>query len=188
MNAEGPSTDQIVGIDQTDVDGEPPEFDLTPRTGAGGGRGRGGNRRRWLAAGVLVVVLVAAGFLVSKALGSATDYFYQADQAVAHRANLGTHRFRIQGTVADTPTSAKITDNTQRINFRLVANGVEVPVVYTGSDPPALFARCEPVVIVGNWQSKADDAPFVGSQIIIKHTESYSAEHAARLKSDPTCR
>lgn len=136
---------------------------------------------------MLLVILVAAGFLVTKALGSATDYFYQADEAVAHRADLGTRRFRIQGTVADTPHSVSVTENTQKIRFELVANDVTVPVVYTGSDPPALFDRCEPVVIVGHWESETDDAPFIGTQIIIKHTESYTADHAERMKSDPAC-
>ncbi|MBS1847870.1 MAG: cytochrome c maturation protein CcmE [Actinobacteria bacterium] len=184
------SGDDRVGLDQLDADGEPPEFDLTPReprpsdSGARGGR----NRRRWIAAVVLLVVVAAAAFLVTKALGSATDYFYQADQAVAHRSDLGTQRFRVQGTVANTPSAAKLTENSQKIEFQLAANGVTVPVIYTGSDPPALFARCEPVVIVGHWQSKADDAPFIGTQIIIKHTESYTAEHADRMKSDPECR
>lgn len=192
MSVDDGTRDRIVEIDQVDSDGEPPEFDLTPRSPAGGsgdgsGGGSGATKRRWIAAGVLVLIVAAAGFLVTKALGSATDYFYQADEAVARKADLGTRRFRIQGTVADDPTAVAITNNTQKIRFELTANGVTVPVVYTGSDPPALFARCEPVVIVGNWESTADDASFVGTQIIIKHTESYSADHADRMKSDPTC-
>ncbi len=178
-----------VGVDQLDADGEPPEFDVTPRTGpADPGRQRGRHRRRWMAVGVLVVIAAAAGFLVTKALGSATDYFYQVDEAVAHRGDLGTRTFRIQGTVADDPTGVHIANNTQRIHFELKANGITAPVVYTGSDPPALFKHCEPVVIVGNWESTRADAPFIGTQIIIKHTESYSAEHANRLKTDPNCR
>lgn len=175
-----------VGIDQVDVDGEPPEFDLTPRPAASPG-GRGTTRRRWIAAAALVVVAGTAGFLVTKALGSATDYFYRVDEAVANRAELGTSRFRIQGTVADEPTSVTVTDNTQRIDFTLTANGVTVPVVYTGSDPPALFDACEPVVIVGNWDSVGPDATFEGTQIIIKHSETYEADHAERLRSDPDC-
>ncbi len=187
MTGDDTRRDEPIGLDQVDADGEPPEFDLTPRTSASGPVGRGGPRRRWMAAGVLVVILASAGFLVSKALGSATDYFYQVDEAVAHRADLGTRRFRVQGTVANTPQTVSLTENTQKIDFDLTANGVTVPVVYTGSDPPALFKACEPVVIVGNWQSEADDARFVGTQIIIKHTETYTAEHENRMKADPAC-
>lgn len=175
-------------LDQIDADGEPPEFDLTPRAPArAGGARSGGGSRRWVALGVLVVLAVAAGFLVSKALGGATDYFYQVDEAVAQRPQLGTRQFRIQGTVTNTPQGVKIDQNTQRVTFELAAKNIRANVVYTGSDPPSLFKRCEPVVIVGHWKSAAESAPFVGDQIIIKHTESYTSEHAARLKSDPTC-
>lgn len=175
-------------LDQLDADGEPPEFDLTPRAPARGDAGRSGRgSRRWVALGVLVLLAAAAGFLVSKALGGATDYFYQVDEAVAQRPQLGTRRFRIQGTVTDTPQGVRIDQNTQRVTFELVANDIRANVVYTGSDPPSLFKRCEPVVIVGHWGSSHEASPFVGDQIIIKHTESYTSEHAARMKSDPAC-
>lgn len=180
-----PQDDERVGIDQVTSDGEPPEFDLRPRT-TDTGPGRG-HRRRWLAVGVLVVVVAAAGFLVTKTLGSATDYFHQVDEAVAQRADLGTRRFRIQGTVVNEPTKVRMDGNQQVIDFVLGANGVTAPVVYTGSDPPALFKRCEPVVIVGHWESSAPDAPFVGSQIIIKHDENYTEAHADRMDADATC-
>lgn len=171
-----------------DVDGEPPEFDLAPQDPIKDtAKGQGVNRRRWMAIGVLVVIAVAAGFLVTKALGSATDYFYQVDEAVAHRGDLGTRRFRIQGSVANSPQSVTLRNNQQRIDFSLSANGITVPVTYTGSDPPALFRKCEPVVIVGNWESKADNARFVGTQIIIKHTESYTAEHKDRMTAPTSC-
>ena len=189
MSSDDGVNDEVVGLDQVDADGEPPEFDLTPRTSTKGAAPVGGDKRkRLLAAGVLVIIAFAAGFLVTKALGSATDYFYRVDEAVAHRANLGTRRFRIQGTVTNSPKSVKLTENSQKIRFSVEANGVTVPVIYVGSDPPALFARCEPVVIAGHWQSSADNAPFIGSQIIIKHTENYSAKHADRLQADPTCK
>ena len=73
------------------------------------------------------------------------------------------------------------------MTFELVANDIRANVVYTGSDPPSLFKRCEPVVIVGHWGRRREASPFVGDQIIIKHTESYTAEHTARMKSDPAC-
>lgn len=174
-------------LDQIDADGEPPEFDLSPRTSGDGSRGARASRTRWMALGFLVLLVAVGGFLVSKALGGATDYFYRVDEAVANRNDLGTRRFRIQGMVVDTPKGGTTPDNKQRITFSLTANGVQSPIVYTGSDPPALFKKCEPVIIVGHWKSKDGSAPFLGDQIIIKHTETYTAEHAERVKIDPTC-
>ena len=48
---------------------------------------------------MLVLVVVAAGFILTQALGSAATYYYNADQAVAKRSSLGDKDFRIQGTV-----------------------------------------------------------------------------------------
>lgn len=174
-------------LDQIDADGEPPEFDLTPRTSAGASRKTTSTRSKWVAAGVLVVLVACAGFLVSKALGGATDYFYRVDQAVANRPQLGTKRFRIQGTVVDNPSGGLTKANKQRITFSLLAAGITAPIVYTGSDPPALFKKCEPVLIVGHWASSASDAPFLGDQIIIKHSENYTAEHESRVSVDKAC-
>ena len=48
---------------------------------------------------VLAVIAGALAFLVIKGLDNATTYFKNADEAVAQRQSLGTHRFRLQGTV-----------------------------------------------------------------------------------------
>lgn len=175
-------------LDQLTPDGEPPEFDLTPNSTRKSRTSAGNRKSRLMALGVLIVLVAAAGFLVSKALGGATTYFYRVDQAVANQNSLGTRRFRIQGTVMNAPQGTKITNNQQRITFRLSANNISVPVVYEGSDPPALFQKCEPVLLVGSWASKVQGAKFVGDEIIIKHTESYTAEHANRLKDGSGCK
>ena len=47
----------------------------------------------------ILVILAVAGFVLVNALGDATLFFYNADEAVAQQAELGTDRFRLQGTV-----------------------------------------------------------------------------------------
>ena len=56
-------------------------------------------RRSPWAYGALVVVLLALGVVVWKGLSSASLYFYNADEAVEQREDLGDKRFRLQGTV-----------------------------------------------------------------------------------------
>ena len=76
-------------LDQVGSDGEPPEFDLTPRTSeADSGHPTGRRRRNVGALAFLGVLVVAAGFIVSQALGSATQYFYTADYTAAHPGRL----------------------------------------------------------------------------------------------------
>lgn len=179
-------TDQNVELDQISPDGEPPEFDLTPQKSAGSHGGRMPRNRKWFALVVLLALVGAGAFLLSN-LGGATEYFHRVDEAVAMRSQLGTQRFRIQGTVVTPPKGRSIENNKQRISFVIEANGVTAPVVYTGSDPPALFKRCEPVLIVGNWSADAQNEAFLGDQIIIKHDENYSADHKDRLQTTSKC-
>ncbi len=171
-----------VELDELDVDGEPPAFDLTPRTAGSAGvpRVKRGNRK-WLAVGVLAVLAAVTGVVITQALGNATEYFYRVDEAVAQRADLGSRRFRMQGAVSGEPVRRALAGGDQEATFALVANGVKAKVEYRGGEPPALFKPCEPVVIVGKW----DGDVFRSDQIIVKHTETYSEKHPERV--DPTC-
>jgi len=137
-------------------------------------RGTFGSRRRLTIAAV--VILAALGFLVFQGLGNATVYFKTADEAVRDKAKLGSHRFRIEGTVLQ-GTERNMGDD--GLAFTITANGVEVPVVHRGSEPP-LFKEATvppPVVLEGHFQGDT----FSSDRIIVKHTESYTAQHPDRV-------
>jgi cytochrome c-type biogenesis protein CcmE len=123
------------------------------------------------------VILVALGFLVFQGLGNATVFFKTADEAVAQRAKLGTHRFRIEGTVV--PNS--VVENGDSVAFQIASKGVIVPIVHHG-DEPALFKSATvppPVVLEGHFAQGAD--VFESDRIIVKHTESYTQQHPDRI-------
>ncbi len=123
-----------------------------------------------------VVALAAIGFLVSKGLGSATVYFKTADEAVAERQDLGTRRFRIQGTVQP----GTIRQDEGRLLFSILGEqGALVPVVHVGGQPTGLFKDSIPVVLEGRW---AGDGPaYASDKIIVKHSETYRAQNPARV-------
>ena len=80
-------------------------MELTPRTGPDSEGGddavsvvRGKRRVSLPAMALLVAVVAIAGFVMVKALGSATTFYRNADEAVAQRDSLGVKRFRLQGT------------------------------------------------------------------------------------------
>ncbi len=54
---------------------------------------------------VIALVCGAIAFLLVQGLGNATTYFRNADEALADREDLGTSRFRLQGTVVDVARS-----------------------------------------------------------------------------------
>ena len=144
-----------------------PDLDLTPRTGAT-------RRRRGLPAAIAIVaVLAALGFIAVKALGDASVFFLNADEAVAQRADLGDDRFRLQGTVVDD----SVTETDDGVTFQVEFNDVTVDVVHRG-DPPELFQPNIPVVLEGNW----DGEVFASDRILVKHSSEYEAEHEDRLQ------
>lgn len=161
-------------------------LDLSPRQVAAGPDGRGrasvvGGGRRLAGVGVVLVVLAVGAFAVSQALGDATLFFRNADEAVAQRDELGTDRFRLQGLVA----AGTVESYPGGVAFDVTYNGVAVPVEHTG-DPQELFQEDIPVVLEGRWSSTADDAVFLSDRMLVKHDENYDAEHPGRSGDGPS--
>jgi len=126
---------------------------------------------------VLVVLLGATGFLLIKVVGDASLYYYNADEAVAKKAQLGDHRFRIQGTYVGTSTD----EPDGSIEFHIAFNGTRVAVDHSGSEP-ALFKPGVPVVLEGRWSDRG--TTFLSDRIEVKHGEDYRAKHPDRVPSD----
>ncbi|HZU72165.1 MAG TPA: cytochrome c maturation protein CcmE [Acidimicrobiales bacterium] len=127
-------------------------------------------RRAWVA---VLVALGAIGFLLAKGLGSATEYFLTADQAVHQRATLGAERFRIEGTVVP----GTVTSAGRQVRFDIENAGVRVAVVNTGY-PPQLFQPGIPVVLEGYFSGST----FESDLIMVKHSADYVAKYPARVR------
>jgi len=148
--------------------------ELTPRTGPDPAGPVAPRRRRspW-AYGALVVVLVGLGVVAYQGLTSASLYFYNADEAVEQKTDLGDKRFRLQGSVLDDVQSTDA-----GVTFTVKFNGIEVPVRHDG-DPPELFEPGIPVVLEGRWSPSGD--AFDSDAIRVKHSEEYEADNGDRL-------
>jgi len=132
-------------------------------------------RRRKLVAGL--VIAAALGFLLLRAVGDATVYFKTADEAVAERAELGSHRFRIEGLVV--PGSVR--DGDSEVDFTIRGQqGAIVNVVHKG-DVPELFQPDIPVVMEGRFVGQN----FESDRILVKHTNEYKAENPDRVEEYP---
>ncbi|HEY4375651.1 MAG TPA: cytochrome c maturation protein CcmE [Acidimicrobiales bacterium] len=161
MDVTGPSGVDLDGPDDRDLDDG--GLDLTPRTDRV--PSHRGPRRHWGAVAFLVILVLVAGFIVTKALGSATLFYKNADEAVRDKASLGTKTFRIQGVVNDKPRDAG-----NAVDFQIAYHGVAVKVRHTGSEP-ALFKAGLPIVAEGHWNAAGTE--FDSVQILVKHTEDY---------------
>jgi cytochrome c-type biogenesis protein CcmE len=159
---------QAAGDDLEASDTGAQDLDLTPR------RPPKPRARRGWAIVVIVLVLGALAFVATKALSDASLFFYNADEAVAKREELGDTRFRLQGTVED----GTIVDTGDGVDFAVVFNSVEVEVHHRG-DPPELFKAGEPVVLEGRWDRSVD--VFASDRMLVKHDERYDAENEDRI-------
>ena len=146
-------------------------MELTPRTSETPRR----RRRRLPTSLVLAALVLVSGFLVVKALGSASTFYRNVDEAVAQKQSLGTTRFRLQGTVA--PCTIERTGD--GVSFEVSYNGVEIPVNHVG-DPPEMFKENEAVLLEGQFAPDGSDT-FRSNLMIVKHSEVYMESEGDRL-------
>lgn len=152
--------------------------------------------RRVLAILIVAAVVLAVTALVVFLLGDATLFFYNADEAVERRAELGSERFRVQGTPLDGSITETFRDDQPVLAFSIGFEGSIVDVVHSG-DPRELFQPGVPVVLEGNWTPGpapvdsagrgallADDGWFFASdRMLVKHDNDYRdrADYDARV-------
>ena len=163
--------------DEASADELAPEgLDLTPRAPRTSRSGATG-QRKWPWFIVLIVIVVGIGFVVSKAISDATLFFYNADEAVQMRDELGDKLFRLQGTV-ESGTTERTADG---VAFKVAFNGVEVVVAHQG-DPPDMFSDQIPVVLEGHWAVADGEPVFDSDFMLVKHGDTYVAENSDRLE------
>ncbi|MFQ5556097.1 MAG: cytochrome c maturation protein CcmE [Acidimicrobiales bacterium] len=166
------------------------ETDLTPRPPRRGRPQRHGLRRLvpWV---VTVGVAVGVVFLVANLLGDAALFFYNADEAVARRAELNDDRFTLQGSPIEGTITEGFRGDETVVAFSIAFNGTVIDVVHLG-DPPELFQPGVPVVLDGAWVSGeppvsefsplADDGwHFASDRMRVKHDNDYRNGNEDRL-------
>ena len=169
-------------MDVTEPGGDAP-LDLTPRTGPDGSAPRRPRRSRGRAvlSGLVIVGLLGAiGFVLVRQLDGASLYYYNVDEAVAQRDEIGDRSIRIQGTVVGEPETQ---GDAETLVFSLAFEGESVDVRHVGAEPPPLFEAGVPSVLEGRF---ADDGTFVSERIVIKHSEEYREDNPDHVSSSPS--
>lgn len=154
-------------------------LDLTPR--------RVGTARRtprWVLVAVLVAVAVAIVTMIWFLVRN-TSSFYEADEAVARRDDLGDRRIQLLGAPITTGEDLTVGAETGQA-FSVVFDGVTADVVFLGTTAD-LFQPNVPVVLEGSWVRVTDEAPPVGAfacgandgwwfradHMLVKHDDEY---------------
>ncbi|MEM8708597.1 MAG: cytochrome c maturation protein CcmE [Actinomycetota bacterium] len=135
--------------------------------------------------GPAVVALVMAGAVVGLVwnLASGALFFYNADEAVERRDELGDQRFTLQGLPIGCSIVEGFQAETPVVAFSVTHGGVSVDIVHFG-DPAELFEPDVPVVLDGAWvqgasgvdgfRGLADDGwYFASDRMRVKHDNDY---------------
>ena len=151
-----------------------PPLDLTPRATEPVIRRRGG---AWPARAAIVVILAALGVVLFNGLTNATVFFYNVDQAVAKRSEIGTSRIRIQGNVIE----GSIHRQANGVEFDLKYGGKSVHVAHTG-EPPELFGPKIPIVLEGAFVSASAGAEYRSDRMLIRHDSTYDEKNTKNVR------
>lgn len=180
---------ELVDADSVSADAE---LDLTPRKAADAAPI---GSRRWLPMVAVGVVIAALGFVLFQTLGSASLFFYTADEAVERRAELTEQRFRVQGRPFGEPVQVEVTRDGLRevvVVFPIEFRGAVVDVVHVGA-PAELFQPGVPVVLEGEWvaglpegidnvgDGANDGWYFASTDMIVKHDNEYRNDNQERI-------
>ena len=153
-------------------------------------------RRRWLPIVLVAVIAVAVIALFANALGNASLFFKNVDEAVRDRELLGTKRFQVQGTVVEGSVAKTELERVSAVRFTIAFNGVEADVVHIG-DTAGLFKPGVPVVLEGKWAKgspppasddaniacAADDGWYIATdRMYPKHDSDYSVKNDDRIE------
>jgi cytochrome c-type biogenesis protein CcmE len=148
-------------------------LDLTPVAPP---KSKSSSRRRTI--GVLVVLVIAIVALLSQGLLHSLNYFDTVDQALASRAKIGTTTIRLEGVVKP----HTITRTSRGASFWMTGSGTHEVYVISHGTPPQLFQADIPVVVEGHFATR-HSTTFDGTQILVKHTATYIAQHPKRVKA-----
>ena len=111
----------------------------------------------WVALVVALAVAGAVAVLIFN-LVEGSLYFYNADEAVEERADIGDKRFTLQGVPIGCSKVEGFSGEEPVVAFSLSFGGASVDVVHHG-DPAELFPSDVPVVLDGVW---VEQPPLVG--------------------------
>lgn len=145
-------------------------MDLSPREVAEETARR--RRRRWAPIAIVVLAVVAGGFVVTQFLTNAIDYYCNVDEIGQREGCEEDRRLRVQGVVVENSLRKENGSTTFELSF----NEEVVPVTYLG-DPGGIFQECIPVVAHGRMMNGVFDS----NRIEVKHSNEYQSKNEVRL-------
>ena len=124
---------------------------------------------------MLAVVLVGVGVVAYQGLTSASLYFYNADEAVEQRDDLGDKRIRVQGAVQDDVDAA---DGRRHLHGRVQRRRG----AGRARRRPARAVRARHPGGARGPLGRRRSTLFHSDEILVKHDEQYEADNGDRIE------
>lgn len=123
-------------------------------------------RKKVVYGALALAVLVAAGFMITRALQSSLVYFVLPSEYARDAQSFDGRRIRLAGLVE--PGSVVFDDAGLELNFVVTDTVQSYGVTFDGA-PPDMFQENGGVVIEGRFH----DGVFVGDNLLVKHSNEY---------------
>ena len=133
----------------------------------------------WIGVVIALVLAAAVAVLILNLLGDSL-YFYNVDEAVEERADIGGKRFTLQGAPIGCSIVEGFNGEAAVVAFSLSFGGAAIDVVHHG-DPAELFQPDVPVVLDGAW---VEEAPLVEGFTPIANDGWHFSSDRMRVKHD----
>ncbi len=122
-----------------------------------------------------LIILGAIVYIFTSSIQQNLTFFITPSEYLQDEAKYAGRTVRLGGVVE--PGSVKFNRDNLQLSFVVSDGTVKFPVKHSGT-PPDLFKEGMGVTIEGKFQGSGQSAVFQGTQLLVKHSEEYSAPKA----------
>lgn len=119
-----------------------------------------------------LVIIGAIVYIFTSSIQQNLTFFITPSEYLQDEAKYAGRTVRLGGVVE--PGSVKFNRDTLELSFVVSDGTVKFPVKHSGT-PPDLFKEGMGVTVEGEFEGAGKNAVFQGTQLLVKHSEEYSA-------------
>jgi cytochrome c-type biogenesis protein CcmE len=125
---------------------------------------------KYLVGGLVIVAAII--YIFTSSIQQNLTFFITPSEYLQDEAKYAGRTVRLGGVVE--PGSVKFDRTNLELSFVVSDGTVKFPVKHSGT-PPDLFKEGMGVTVEGKFQGTGQSAVFQGTQLLVKHSEEYSA-------------
>ena len=125
---------------------------------------------KYLVGGLVIVAAIV--YIFTSSIQQNLTFFITPSEYLQDEAKYTGRTVRLGGVVE--PGSVKFDRTNLELSFVISDGTVKFPVKHSGT-PPDLFKEGMGVTVEGKFQGAGQSAVFQGTQLLVKHSEEYSA-------------